>query len=96
MSAQAPTVGRVVYYAAFGTPGGEYKAGALRAAIVTQVNTDGTIGLFIINPTGVFFNVAVKQDQEGRSAGTWHWMPYQVSVSKGEIAPVLHAPVTPL
>ncbi len=73
-----PTVGRVVYYVAYGTPGGEYKAGAERAAMITQVNEDGTIGLFIMNPTGVYFNTSVKQDQEGKKPGTWHWMTYQL------------------
>lgn len=73
-----PTVGRLVYYVAYGTPGGEYKAGAERAAVITQVNADGTVGLCILNPTGMFFTVSVKNDQDGKAPGTWHWMPYQV------------------
>lgn len=32
-----PSVGRVVHYVAYGTPGGEYPAGICRAAIVTEV-----------------------------------------------------------
>jgi hypothetical protein len=34
---QIPSVGRVVHYVAYGTPGGEYQAGAHRAAIITEV-----------------------------------------------------------
>ncbi len=73
-----PTIGRVVYYVAYGTPGGEYKAGVERPAVITQVNADGTVGLFIMNPTGVFFNTSVKLDQETKAPGTWHWMTFQV------------------
>lgn len=32
-----PTVGRIVHYVAFGTPGGEYAAGAHRAAMITEI-----------------------------------------------------------
>jgi hypothetical protein len=68
-----PTVGRIVHYVAYGTPGGEYAAGAHRAAIITQVNTDGTVGLCVLNPTGQFFNTSVAEDQTARTPGTWHW-----------------------
>lgn len=34
---QVPSVGRVVHYVAYGTPGGEFPAGAHRAAIITEV-----------------------------------------------------------
>jgi hypothetical protein len=66
--------GRMVYYVAYGTPGGEFPAGVERAAIVTEVNEDGaTIGLCAVNPTGLFFNRNVKFDKGG-APGTWHWM----------------------
>jgi hypothetical protein len=76
-----PTTGRMVYYVAYGTPGGEYKPGAERAAVVSQVNEDGTVGLVILNPTGLFFNISVKFDQETKKPGTWHWMPYQLQTA---------------
>jgi hypothetical protein len=44
---QKPSVGRIVHYQAYGTPGGEYKS-VPRAAIVTDV-TEGslTVGLCV-------------------------------------------------
>jgi len=72
-----PTVARVVHYQAYGTPGGEYKS-VPRAAIVTQVNdadpSDMTVGLAILNPTGMFFNVAVPYSEEPKP-GYWNWPP---------------------
>jgi hypothetical protein len=69
-----PTVGRIVHYVAFGTPGGEYPSGVCRAAIVTRVhdpeNPDTDLSLCILNPTGMFFNERVEP---GREAGQWHW-----------------------
>jgi hypothetical protein len=57
-----PTVGRVVHYVSYGTPGGEYKS-ECRAAVVTEVPAGvadpQTIGLCVLNPTGQFFNRSV-------------------------------------
>ena len=36
MADQVPSVGRVVHYVAYGTSGGEFPAGAHRAAIITD------------------------------------------------------------
>lgn len=84
-----PTVGRVVHYQSFGTPGGEY-ASKPRAAIVTEVTplddgvgtnpisaadeTNYRVALCILNPTGQFFNQDVKYDVAGKP-GTWRWPP---------------------
>lgn len=71
--------GRMVYYVAYGTPGGEYPAGVERAAVVTEVNVstpsgeESVVGLCILNPTGLFFTRRVKYDAAG-APGTWHWM----------------------
>jgi hypothetical protein len=72
---QKPSVGRIVHYQAFGTPGGEYKS-LPRAAVVTQVNNeDGTsVGLCILNPTGQFFNQTVEYSAEPKP-GCWNWPP---------------------
>jgi len=35
---QKPSVGRVVHYVAYGTPGGEFPAGVCRAATITEVD----------------------------------------------------------
>ena len=60
-----PSVGRVVHYVSYGTPGGEYKS-ECRAAIVTAGPhlVSGTFGegggealsLCVLNPEGMFFN----------------------------------------
>jgi hypothetical protein len=78
-----PTVGRIVHYQAFGTPGGEYKSEP-RAAVVTQVRLipqgalddehSYSVGLCILNPIGQFFNVDVRYDADGKP-GTWRWPP---------------------
>jgi len=77
-------VGRVVHYVAFGTPGGEFPAGACRAAIVTDVSvlidnqhidedgTPTTVSLCVLNPNGLYFNLSVPYD-ERKAPGTWHW-----------------------
>lgn len=68
-----PTVGRVVHYRSYGTPGGEYDS-ACRAAIVTAVDeSDNVVALCVLNPTGMFFNDAVELDASGKLGGTWHW-----------------------
>lgn len=57
------TVGRIVHYVSYGTPGGEFKQ-EHRAAIVTEVPegvaNPQTVGLCVLNPTGVFFNRTVS------------------------------------
>lgn len=57
-----PSIGRVVHYTSYGTPGGEYGR-ECRAAIVTEVAKDPqdsdaalAVGLAVLNPTGTFFN----------------------------------------
>jgi hypothetical protein len=70
-----PTVGRIVHYVAYGTPGGEYAAGAHRAAVVTDVvdADSGVVSLCVLNPTGQFFNVRIEHDPTAERPGTWHW-----------------------
>lgn len=69
-----PSIGRVVHYVSYGTPGGEYTS-ECRAAIVTEVAADPreSVGLCVLNPTGQFFNRAIPHDEDGKSGGTWHW-----------------------
>lgn len=56
-----PSIGRIVHYQSFGTPGGEYKP-ECRAAVVTKVwdpphpDDPEIVELFVMNPSGVFFN----------------------------------------
>jgi hypothetical protein len=76
-----PTIGQIVHYVSYGTPGGEYPS-VCRAAIVTAVDeyqapVDGKfighVSLCVLNPEGQFFNRAVHQDEESHKGGTWHW-----------------------
>lgn len=69
-----PSVGRIVHYVAYGTPGGEFPAGICRAAIITEVSLTRPqiVGLCVLNPTGQFFNREIGYD-EGNAPGTWHW-----------------------
>ena len=62
-----PSVGRIVHYVSYGTPGGEYRS-ECRAAIVTAVASGEatfngvpllTVDLAVMNPTGMFFNQQV-------------------------------------
>ena len=83
---QKPSVGRIVHYVSYGTPGGEYTS-ECRAAVVTEVLDDDEVGLAVLNPTGMFFNSPIRHDEprviqvEGKSlrvppnpaGGTWHW-----------------------
>ncbi|MEV4228143.1 hypothetical protein AB0J81_13785 [Streptomyces bobili] len=81
---QKPSVGRVVHYVSYGTPGGEYGQ-ECRAAVVTAVEPsegDGTlanmsgeerVSLAVLNPTGMFFNQGCRHSEGAKSGGTWHW-----------------------
>jgi len=74
-----PTVGRIVHYVSYGTPGGEYTS-ECRAAIITSVSESLVVpahgvpyvDLCVLNPTGIFFNHDVYYN-ETNSGGTWHW-----------------------
>lgn len=82
MAGQQPSVGRIVHYVSYGTPGGEYTS-QCRAAIVAGVpegvppafGPDGIatqVDLVVLNPTGLFFNPCMQSEDEHRG-GTWHW-----------------------
>lgn len=68
-----PSIGRAVHYTSYGTPGGEYPK-TCRAAIITAVDSDDVVSLFVMNPEGIFLNQAVTYDGGAEpSGGTWHW-----------------------
>ena len=80
--AQQPSVGRVVHYVSHGTPprgdGTQTYPSQCRAAIVTEVPVqvpEGStvVSLAVLNPSGLFFNHGVPQDEQGHEGGTWHW-----------------------
>lgn len=72
LSDQKPSVGRIVHYVSYGTPGGEYTS-QCRAAIITETDSSDTVGLAVLNPTGMFFNRTTVHDEDRKQGGTWHW-----------------------
>lgn len=68
---QPPTIGRIVWYQAHGSPNGAHKSEP-RAAVVTEVVTETVVGLCVLNPHGLFFNQGCNYDQNG-APGTWRW-----------------------
>jgi hypothetical protein len=79
-----PPIGGTVHYVSYGTPGGEYTS-QCRAAIVTETDTSDTVGLAVLNPTGLFFDRTVVHDEGFKTSphgdtvtnykgGTWHWL----------------------
>jgi hypothetical protein len=67
-----PTIGRIVHYQKFGTPGGEHQSEP-SPAIITRVNDDDTCDLFVMNPTGCYFNRTPYWVEP--KAGHWNWPP---------------------
>lgn len=69
-----PSIGRVVHYVSYGTPGGEYGK-ECRAAIITEVPTDppagvrNPVGLAVLNPTGMFFNRGLQYNEGSETVG---------------------------
>lgn len=72
-----PSIGRIVHYQSYGTPGGEYSPEP-RAAVVTEIHPEAgytmLVGLCVLNPTGMFFNRAVPYSEEPKP-GHWSWPP---------------------
>lgn len=79
-----PSVGRIVHYVSFGTPpaadGTQAYTSECRAAIVTAVEPGNSaardperVTLCVMNPTGLFFNEHVRQNEDSKVGGTWHW-----------------------
>lgn len=77
-----PSIGRIVHYVSYGTPGGEYLS-RCRAAVVTEVaenprsdTEESTVGPAVLNPTGLFFRTLAeggcRQDEQAQKGGTWH------------------------
>jgi hypothetical protein len=47
--------------------------------VTEHPDADGTVGLCVLNPTGLFFNRAVEHAEDkangaaGHPGGSWHW-----------------------
>ncbi|AXK88837.1 hypothetical protein SAMN05421776_108232 [Nocardia farcinica] len=76
-----PSIGRIVHFQTYGTPGGEH-ASEPTAAIITGVHDhDGTsqhpetrVDLFVIYPNGTSHKRAVPFSETPK-AGHWSWPP---------------------
>lgn len=74
-----PSIGRIVHYVAYGTPGGEFPSGVCRAATITEICIGAAcvekeeVAIFVMNPSGVFFNNHIPHDEETKKPGSWHW-----------------------
>jgi hypothetical protein len=74
----AASVGRIVHYVSYGTPGGEYGK-ECRAAIITETldfekgSAEGSrkdeVGLCVMNPAGLFFNQGVPHHEAAEGPG---------------------------
>lgn len=66
-----PSIGRIVLYHKYGTPGGEHKAEP-SPAIITKVEDDGsTCHLFVMNPNGLYLNKTPYASEP--TPGHWSW-----------------------
>lgn len=73
---QTPSIGRIVHYQSFGTPGGEYLPEP-RAAIITGVHpSDAALvaDLTIFNPEG-FHQPRRVPYADTPTPGHWNWPP---------------------
>lgn len=87
-NSRTPRLSDLVHYVSYGTPGGEYSSACRAAVITNvQPVSEGTrqqaeieiwdyipheADLFVMNPTGSFFN-RCWQDEANRRGGTWHF-----------------------
>lgn len=73
---QKASIGRVVLYCKYGTPGGEHLPEP-SPAIVTKVLNEETqeCQLVVFNPNGLYFNPTPYSEE--LKPGHWSWMPYQ-------------------
>lgn len=68
---QTPSIGRIVHYQAYGTPGGEHPSKP-RAAVITDLHENNDVTVCVLNPTGMFFNRGVAYSEVPKG-GTWRW-----------------------
>lgn len=72
-----PTVCRMVHYVSHGTPpktdGSQTFPSECRAATVVERDKGAGPTLFVMNPSGLFFNQAQMDSTESPAGGSWHW-----------------------
>ena len=69
-----PAVGRIVHYTSLGDSEGKFPS-ELHAAMVTRINSDGTVALKVFYTTGVFDMLKVERTDEaaGSEAARGRW-----------------------
>lgn len=71
-----PSVGRMIHYTNLGDKDGKYPP-EIQSAVITGLNTDGTVALKIFYRTGIFdmASVAFTTEPAGTDAarGKWSW-----------------------
>lgn len=72
---QKPTVGRMVHYQRYGTPGGEHKAEPSPAVVTKVLDDSGKCALFVMNPNGCYFNETEFAGEGEVKPGHWNWPP---------------------
>lgn len=73
---QLPTVGRIVLYMRYGSPGGEHLPEMSPAIVVKVLNHETSeCQLVVFNPNGMYYNPTPYSEEP--KPGHWSWMPYQ-------------------
>ncbi len=77
-NAKTPTIGRIVHYQTYGTPGGEHAPETV-AAIITKVigpsHMDGDyVDLCVFYPNGWSNKAGIKRADQP-TPGCWNWPP---------------------
>lgn len=69
-----PSIGRMVHYHRYGSPGGEHKPEP-SPAVITKINDEATsrVQLFVMNPNGLYFNDTPYSEEP--KPGHWNWPP---------------------
>ncbi len=70
---QKPSMGRIVLYHKYGTPGGEHPQEPSPAIITKVLDDEGKCQLFVMNPNGVYFNPTPYSAEP--KGGHWSWPP---------------------
>jgi hypothetical protein len=79
---QTPSIGRVVHYQRYGTPGGEHKAEPSPAIITRIVDAEaGIVDAVVFNPTGQYFSQNLQHSSEPKP-GCWNWPPFVPPIGK--------------
>ena len=68
-----PSIGRIVHYQSYGTPGGEFLPEPRAAIIAAVIDDAGLCDVVVFNPQGLFFNRVPYSEEP--APGHWNWPP---------------------